>query len=48
MLTKLIALPFLHHTQFLLSPLLVCGILWFASLFGVSIPQLVMPAFAWG
>jgi len=33
------ALPFLHHTEFILSPLLVCSVLWFASLFGFNIAQ---------
>jgi hypothetical protein len=33
------ALPFLHHTEFILSPLLVCGVLWLASLFGFNIAQ---------
>ncbi|MCJ1322312.1 hypothetical protein MMC15_007660 [Xylographa vitiligo] len=41
-------LPFLHHTQFLLSPLFACGVLWFASLFGVNIPHLVGPLFKLG
>ncbi|MCJ1257333.1 hypothetical protein MMC24_005158 [Lignoscripta atroalba] len=42
------ALPFLHHTQFLLSPILVCAILWFASLFGFNIPQHIGPVFVIG
>ena len=47
-LTRWTALPFLHHTHFLLSPLLVCGILWFVSLFGVNVPHLVGPLFKLG
>ena len=47
-LTDFTALPYLHHTQFLLSPLFVCGALWFASLFGVNIPHLVGPLFKLG
>ena len=39
----LLALPFLHHTELLLSPLFVFGILWFASLFGFNIPQHIGP-----
>ncbi|KAI9875658.1 MAG: hypothetical protein M1830_008142 [Pleopsidium flavum] len=37
------ALPFLHHTELLLSPLFVFGILWFASLFGFNLPKHVTP-----
>lgn len=35
----LAALPFLHHTELLLSPLVVFGIFWFVSLFGFNIPN---------
>ena len=33
------ALPFLHHTELLLSPLAAFGIFWFVSLFGFNIPR---------
>lgn len=33
------ALPFLHHTELLLSPLLAFGIFWFVSLFSFNIPK---------
>ena len=38
-----IALPFLHHTELLLSPTFVYAILWFASLFGFNIPKHIGP-----
>jgi hypothetical protein len=47
-LTPTLALPFLHHTELLLTPIVVCGILWFISLFGFNIPQAVSPIFAIG
>ena len=34
-----LALPFLNHTKLLLSPLVVCGVLWFVSLFGFNVPR---------
>ncbi|MCJ1360287.1 MAG: hypothetical protein MMC33_010291, partial [Icmadophila ericetorum] len=37
------ALPFLNHTQFLLSPLLVFGVLWFVTLFGLNVPLTFAP-----
>ncbi|KAF1808918.1 UNC-50 family protein [Eremomyces bilateralis CBS 781.70] len=37
------ALPFLHHTELLLSPIVVLAILWFASLFGFSLPRHLAP-----
>jgi hypothetical protein len=37
------ALPFLHHTELLLSPTFVYAILWFISLFGFNIPKHVGP-----
>lgn len=37
------ALPFLHHTELLLSPCFVYAILWFASLFGFNIAKHVGP-----
>lgn len=42
------ALPFLNHTEFLLSPLFVCGVLWLVSLFGFNIPQHVAKVLAIG
>ena len=47
-LTRDQALPFLHHTEFLLSPLLIIGILWFASLFGFHIPHAISPVLTLG
>lgn len=47
-LTIFKALPFLNHTQFLLSPLLLFGVLWLASLFGFNIPQHLGPLFKLG
>lgn len=38
-----LALPFLHHTELLLSPTFVFGILWFGSLFGFNIPVHIGP-----
>ena len=37
------ALPFLHHTHLLLSPIAVLVILWFASLFGLNLPKHFAP-----
>ncbi|MCJ1230472.1 hypothetical protein MMC12_007146 [Toensbergia leucococca] len=37
------ALPFLHHTELLLSPTLLYTLLWFASLFGFNIPKTIAP-----
>lgn len=37
------ALPFLHHTELLLSPTFLYAILWFASLFGFNIPKHIGP-----
>ncbi|KAI9795545.1 MAG: hypothetical protein M1825_001273, partial [Sarcosagium campestre] len=37
------ALPFLHHTELLLSPVFVFGGLWIASLFGFNLPKHVAP-----
>ncbi|KAI4126396.1 MAG: hypothetical protein LQ338_003766 [Usnochroma carphineum] len=42
------ALPFLHHTELLLSPTFVYGILWFASLFGFNIPKHIGPLLVLG
>jgi len=41
--TTSIALPFLHHTQLLLTPIAVLVIIWFASLFGWNMPKHVAP-----
>ena len=48
LLTIISALPFLHHTQLLLSPLPVIGVLWFASLFGFNIPHHIGGIFVLG
>lgn len=37
------ALPFLHHTELLLSPIVVAGVLWIISLFGFNLPQYLAP-----
>ncbi|KAF1352097.1 UNC-50 [Delphinella strobiligena] len=37
------ALPFLHHTHLLLSPIAVLTILWFISLFGLNLPKHFAP-----
>ncbi|KAF4556210.1 UNC-50-like protein [Elsinoe fawcettii] len=37
------ALPFLHHTELLLSPIVVTGILWILSLFGFNLPKSLAP-----
>ncbi|MDI1484934.1 MAG: translation initiation factor IF-2 [Ramalina farinacea] len=37
------ALPFLHHTELLLSPAVVYVVLWLISLFGFNIPRHVGP-----
>lgn len=37
------ALPFLHHTELLLSPVVVMGILWVISLFGFNMPKHFAP-----
>ena len=37
------ALPFLHHTELLLSPTFVYAILWIISLFGFNIPKHILP-----
>jgi len=42
------ALPFLQHTELLLSPLLVCGVLWIVSLFSFNIPAHIGPILAIG
>ena len=42
-LTRPTALPFLHHTELLLSPTFLSGILWFVSLFGFNIPLHIGP-----
>ena len=36
-------LPFLHHTEFLLWPIVVFGVLWAVSLFGYNLPKNVAP-----
>ena len=41
--TRNLALPFLHHTELLLSPAVLFAILWFVSLFGFNIPKHVGP-----
>ena len=38
-----LALPFLHHTELLLSPTFVYAIVWFASLFTFNIPMHIGP-----
>lgn len=38
-----IALPFLHHTELLLTPVAVFTILWFISLFGANLPKHLAP-----
>lgn len=43
-----IALPFLHHTELLLSPTFVYAILWFTSLFGFNIPKHIAPLLVLG
>ncbi|KAL8745891.1 MAG: hypothetical protein Q9184_007818 [Pyrenodesmia sp. 2 TL-2023] len=42
------ALPILHHTELLLTPTFVYGILWFASLFGFNIPKHIGPLLVLG
>ncbi|KAL9018686.1 MAG: hypothetical protein Q9185_004000 [Variospora sp. 1 TL-2023] len=42
------ALPFLHHTELLLTPTFAYGVLWFASLFGFNVPAHVGPLFVLG
>ncbi|KAL1303292.1 hypothetical protein AAFC00_006698 [Neodothiora populina] len=37
------ALPFLHHTQLLLSPVAIMTVLWFVSLFGLNLPKHFAP-----
>ncbi|KAK8175073.1 UNC-50 family protein [Phyllosticta citrichinensis] len=37
------ALPFLHHTELLLAPVVVFAILWFVSLFGFNLPKHLAP-----
>ncbi len=37
------ALPFLHHTELLLSPVIILTILWFVSLFGFNLPKHLAP-----
>lgn len=41
--SSLPALPFLHHTELLLSPVVVFTILWFVSLFGFNLPKHLAP-----
>ncbi|MCJ1311444.1 hypothetical protein MMC25_005115 [Agyrium rufum] len=41
-------LPFLSHTQFILAPLVLMGILWFISLLGFNIPRHFAPILALG
>ncbi|KAI9755700.1 MAG: hypothetical protein M1815_004695 [Lichina confinis] len=36
-------LPFLHHTELLLWPIVVFGVLWAVSLFGYNLPKNVAP-----
>lgn len=48
MLMDVIALPFLHHTELLLGPTLVYGVLWFAALFGFNIPKHIGPLLVLG
>lgn len=38
-----LALPFLHHTHLLLSPIAVLIILWVVSLFGLNLPKHFAP-----
>lgn len=47
-LTRMSALPFLHHTELLLSPTFVYAILWFTSLFGFNIPKHIAPLLVLG
>ncbi|KAI9829600.1 MAG: hypothetical protein M1819_006105 [Sarea resinae] len=42
------ALPFLHHTELLLSPILVFAVLWFVTLFGFNLPTHVAPVMLFG
>lgn len=44
----MLALPFLHHTELLLSPTFVYAILWFTSLFGFNIPKHIAPLLVLG
>ena len=37
------ALPFLQHTELLLTPIPILVILWFISLFGFSMPRHLAP-----
>ncbi|KAF2155377.1 UNC-50 [Myriangium duriaei CBS 260.36] len=37
------ALPFLHHTELLLSPIVVAGLLFIISLFGFNLPKHLAP-----
>ncbi|GAB7346163.1 hypothetical protein MBLNU457_4907t1 [Dothideomycetes sp. NU457] len=36
-------LPFLHHTELLLSPILACVVFWIVSLFGFNLPKNFAP-----
>ena len=42
------ALPFLHHTELLLSPIFAYATLWLISLFGFNIPQHIIPLLVLG
>ncbi|CAD0106679.1 unnamed protein product [Aureobasidium uvarum] len=37
------ALPFLHHTQLLLTPVVAFGVFWIVSLFGLNLPKHFAP-----
>ena len=40
---QVVALPFLHHTELLLSPIVLAAILWLISLFGFNLPKHLAP-----
>ena len=42
-LTSTAALPFLHHTNFLLTPLVGCVVLWIITLLGYNLPRHIIP-----
>ena len=41
-------LPFLHHTQFILLPLVGLGVVYVVSLFGFNVPKHVAPLLVLG
>jgi UNC-50 family len=42
------ALPFLHHTELLLSPSFFYAVIWLVCLFGFNIPKHIAPVFLTG